>query len=125
MSEYQNQQQTIPKTEMPVNEKTIIIDIGQATTKVGFTGHEKPKAVFPTVVGKPKYKMMTGGKAQEIYVGNDTTRMRGVLKLEYPIDRGQVINWDAYYAILNHIFYNILRVDPKECNIIYLVPPLT
>ena len=110
----------------PEEEFTVIIDIGQGNTKVGFAGDDKP-VIFPTVVGKPKYRqtMMTGVNAQEIYVGDDTTKMRGVLKLAHPIKRGKVMDWDNYYAILNHIFYNTLRVDAKKCNIIYLVPPLT
>ena len=104
---------------------TIIIDMGQGNTKVGFAGDDKP-LMFPTVCGKPKYQqMMAGVTAQEIYVGDDTKRMRGVLKLSYPIKRGKVMDWNHYYAILNHIFYNTLRVDAKKCNIIYLVPPLT
>ncbi len=104
---------------------TIIIDMGQGNTKVGFAGDEKP-LMFPTVCGKPKYQqMMAGVTTQEIYVGDDTKRMRGVLRLSYPIKRGKVMDWNHYYAILNHIFYNTLRVEPKKCNIIYLVPPLT
>ncbi|MHA1561505.1 MAG: hypothetical protein ACTSPA_05210 [Promethearchaeota archaeon] len=112
-----------PKSD---EEYTVIIDIGQGNTKIGFAGDEKP-IMFPSVVGKPKYRqtMMTGVNAQEIYVGDDTIKMRGVLKLSHPIKRGKVMDWDNYYAILNHIFYNTLRVDAKKCNIIYLVPPLT
>ncbi|QEE17409.1 zinc ribbon domain-containing protein [Promethearchaeum syntrophicum] len=110
----------------PEEEFTIIIDIGEGNTKVGFAGDEKP-IMFPTVVGKPKYRqtMMTGVNAQEIYVGEDTTKMRGVLKIAHPIKRGTVMDWDNYYAILNHIFFDTLRVDAKKCNVIYLVPPLT
>lgn len=111
---------------MSVNRQTIILDIGEGFTKVGYVGEDRPRSVFPTVVGLPKYQQMAGGKTQEIYVGDDTIRMRGVLKLEYPIHRGNVMNWDHYYAILNHIFYNVLRIDdPSQFNIIYIVPPLT
>ena len=108
------------------NNTTIILDIGEGFTKVGYVGEERPRAVFPTVVGLPKYQQMAGAQSQEIYVGEDTTRMRGVLKLNYPIQRGTVMNWDHYYAILNHIFYNVLRIeDTSQYNIIYIVPPLT
>jgi actin beta/gamma 1 len=103
---------------------TVIIDIGEALTKVGFAGEEKPRAIFPTVIGKPKYQTMAGVQAQELYVGDDTSRMRGVLKLSYPISRGAVMDWNNYFAILNYIFYNVLRVEPKNINIIYLIPPL-
>ncbi|MHA1521951.1 MAG: hypothetical protein ACTSRK_17380 [Promethearchaeota archaeon] len=108
------------------NNSTIILDIGEGFTKVGYVGEDRPRAVFPTVVGIPKYQQMAGAQSQEIYVGDDTTRMRGVLKLEYPIHRATVMNWDHYYAILNHIFYNVLRIeDTSQYNIIYIVPPLT
>ncbi len=109
----------------PPEDPTVIIDIGQALTKVGFTGEQAPRSIFPTVVGKPKFRTMAGIQTQEIYVGEDTTRMRGVLKLDYPITRGNVLNWEEYFEILNHIFYGILRIEPKECNVIYLIPPLT
>lgn len=70
-------------------EFTVIIDIGQATTKVGFAGDEKPRS-FPTIVGKPKYQqMMQGTQVKDIYVGEDTMgRLRGVMKLDYPINQG-------------------------------------
>jgi actin-related protein len=107
------------------DEYTVIIDIGQGTTKVGLAGDEKPK-IFHTIVGKPKYQqMMQGVNVQDVYVGDDTERMRGVLKLDYPVSRGNVMDWNHYYAILNHIFYNSLRLDTKKCNVVYLVPPLT
>ncbi|WP_371805293.1 hypothetical protein [Candidatus Lokiarchaeum ossiferum] len=113
------------ETHEESNEYTIIIDIGQGSTKVGFAGEETPRSIFPTVTGKPKYQQMAGGQTQDIYVGNDTIRMRGVLKLDYPIKRGNVMDWDQYFAILNHIFYNVLRIPPARCNVIYLIPPLT
>jgi actin-related protein len=106
-------------------EYTVIIDIGQALSKVGFAGEENPRAIFPTVIGKPKYNTMVGVKTQSLYVGDDTVRMRGVLKLSYPISRGIVMDWDNYFAILNHIFFNVLRIESKKCNVLYLVPPLT
>jgi actin-related protein len=115
-----------PQSEGEPEEYTVIIDIGQGSTKVGFAGEEKPRSVFPTVTGKPRYQqMMAGVNVQDIYVGDDTTRMRGVLKLDYPINRGNVMDWNQYFAILNHIFYNVLRIDSSKCHIIYLVPPLT
>ncbi len=129
-TEVEKKAEEIEKEETPIapmekSEYTVIIDIGQGTTKVGLAGDAEPKT-FPTVVGKPKYQQrMAGVEAQDLYVGNDTVTMRGVLKLEYPINRGQVMDWNHYYALLNHIFYNVLRIDPKKCNIIYIVPPLT
>ncbi len=116
-------------SEQPPNtgeeEKIVIIDIGEAYTKVGLAGDEQP-IVFPTMTGKEKYKsVMADVESKGEYVGEDCMRMRGVLKITYPINRGAVMDWDSFYSVLTHIFYNVLRVDPSKVNIIYAENPLT
>ena len=49
--------------------------------------------------------------ARNIYVGNDAMKMRGVLKVKHPIERGAILDWNDYYEILNYIFYSLLRVE--------------
>lgn len=90
----------------------IIIDIGSAYTKVGLAGESKPREVFPTITGTEKYQtVMVDIGSREIYVGHDAMKMRGVLKVKYPIQRGAITDWDSFYAILNYIFYTVLRID--------------
>ena len=45
------EQQSAPED---TTEYTVIIDIGESTTKVGLAGDDP--VIFPTIVGKPKYK---------------------------------------------------------------------
>ncbi len=107
------------------DEKIVIIDIGEGYTKVGFAGDEQP-IIFPTMTGKEKYtQMMADVESKGQYVGEDCMRMRGVLKITYPINRGAVMDWDSYYSVLTHIFYNVLRVEPSKVNVIYTESPLT
>mgnify|MGYP002475147178 CR=1 FL=1 len=35
--------------------QTIVLDIGSKNLKIGFSGESKPKSVFPSVAGSPKY----------------------------------------------------------------------
>ena len=104
-----------------LEEYTVIIDIGEATVKVGFAGEEKPTSIFPTIIGTPKFQhvMQTEGGSKDLYVGNDAMTKRGVMKISHPISRGTIMDWDAYYSILTHIFYNELRIDPEQANILY------
>uniref|UniRef100_Q7M3B0 Actin beta (Fragments) n=1 Tax=Sus scrofa domesticus TaxID=9825 RepID=Q7M3B0_PIG len=51
----------------------------------GFAGDDAPRAVFPSIVGRP-----------------------------YPIEHGIVTNWDDMEKIWHHTFYNELRVAPEE-----------
>ena len=93
----------------------VIIDIGTCYTKAGLSGEEGPRAVFPSIVGYPKYTSgMVGGEKNEFFVGADAEAKRGVLKLNYPIERGVVNNFDDYEKILGHIFDKELRVAPEE-----------
>ena len=44
-------------------------------------------------------------------VGSDASKMRGVLKIKHPIERGAITDWNDYYEILNYIFYSLLRIE--------------
>lgn len=104
----------------------IIIDIGEAYVKIGFAGDQIPRFVFPCMTGKEKYRsiMVDVGEARGkmIYVGDDCMKMRGVLKISYPISRGSIVQWESYYEILNYIFYNLLRINPAEYEVLYTEP---
>ncbi|MFX0100607.1 MAG: rod shape-determining protein [Candidatus Hodarchaeota archaeon] len=105
----------------------VVIDIGEATCKVGVAGDKKPRYVFPTIVGKEKYKSVmvdTSAHVRSAYVGNDAAAMRGVLKISYPISRGQIADWNSFYEVLNHCFYNVLRIDSTQHPVIYSEPVL-
>ncbi|MHA1793610.1 MAG: hypothetical protein ACTSVI_13275 [Promethearchaeota archaeon] len=105
----------------------VIIDIGEASCKIGFAGDEFPRETFPTIVGKEKYRSVmvdTSEHMRGAYVGNDAAAMRGVLKIQYPISRGQIVDWNAFYEVLNHVFYNVLRIDSRQFPVIYSEPIL-
>ncbi|MCP4763683.1 MAG: hypothetical protein GY870_18070, partial [archaeon] len=124
MAEYSTDYNVDASTAL--EEYVVIIDIGGGFTKVGFAGEETPRAIFPTITGKEKYKnVMVGSGGVETYVGEDCAKMRGVLKTSYPISRGNILDWDAYFAVLTHIFYNVLRIDPSKAHIIYAESALT
>lgn len=111
--------------ESPVD-TPVVIDIGEAYVKVGFAGDQQPRYIFPCITGIEKYKsvMVDVGQARgkTIYVGDDCMKMRGVLKVSRPISRGNIVEWENYYEVLNHIFYNLLRIEPSEYDILYIEP---
>ncbi|MFX1529711.1 MAG: hypothetical protein ACFFBC_01215 [Promethearchaeota archaeon] len=97
---------------IPLPGTPIIVDIGSAYVKVGFAGEPSPRFVFPCITGTEKYKaVMVDVSARSIYVGHDVSRMRGVLKIKHPIERGSIMDWDSFYEILNYIFYSLLRIE--------------
>ena len=85
----------------------VVIDNGTASLKAGFAGSTKPKVVVGTKVGRAKHmRIMPGGALEadhgsSTFVGRKLDDHRGSFILEYPMDKGAVVDggWDAMESL--------------------------
>lgn len=126
-----------PKSPAPEERgapKAVVFDIGTSLTKVGFAGEDKPRVVFPTVLGRidvqsTSGRMSAAGGADDGYdeprvlVGDDAMAIRSEVSLDFPVDRGVVQNWDDLLLVVKYGFDEI-GVAPTSLPVLVVVPPL-
>ena len=95
--------------------KTIILDNGSYSIKAGFNGEYEPKSVFPTVIGYDHSDKTS-------FCGHNAEAKKSVLKMNYPIKRVIVNNWDDMEKIWDYTFKNELNITPMDYNIVITQP---
>ncbi|KMZ71985.1 Actin-7 [Zostera marina] len=103
----------------------IVCDNGTGMVKAGFAGADAPRAVFPSIVGRPRHTgVMVGMGHEEVYVGDEAQSKRGMLTLKYPIEHGIVNDWEDMEKIWNHTFSNELRIASDEHPVLLTEAPM-
>ena len=100
---------------MAEDNQILVVDNGSGVVKAGFSGEDAPRAIFPSIIGRPKnIAVLVGVECKDEYIGDEAQQKRGILKISYPIEHGIVKYWDDMEKIWNHTFYVELRISPDE-----------
>lgn len=110
---------------MEEERRAIVIDVGSGFTKAGWAGEEQPAHVFLSIIGRPRYPpALLGPRYKEFYVGEEALRLRGVMRISYPLEHGIVKDWDGFKKIVDFTFRECLRVDPSHYAVLLTEAPL-
>jgi len=103
--------------------QALVIDDGSGMIKAGFAGDDAPRAVFPSVIGRPFYDTaMCGMGKRDFHVGDEALVRCGALTMKYPIEHGIITNFDDMEKLWHHTFYNELRIAPEEHPVLLTEP---
>ncbi|KAK6791513.1 hypothetical protein RDI58_010594 [Solanum bulbocastanum] len=130
-----------PSTSRPA----VVIDNGTGYTKIGFAGNVEPCFILPTVVAanesfvnQPRAltknsnclaQHSAGVMADlDFFIGDEAlTRSKSSsnYNLTYPIEHGQVDNWDSMERFWQQCIFNYLRCDPEDHYFLLTESPMT
>jgi centractin len=98
----------------------IVLDNGSGTIRAGFAGEDVPKCIFPSYVGRPKHiRAMAGALEGDVFIGPRAQELRGLLKINYPLEHGIVTDWDDMERIWQWVWSEGLKTlseDVSLCN---------
>ena len=94
----------------------IVLDNGSGTIRAGFAGDDVPKCYFPSFVGRPKHvRAMAGALEGDIFIGSRAQgEIRGLLKINYPLEHGIVTDWDDMERIWQHVYAEGLKTLSED-----------
>lgn len=102
----------------------IVLDNGSGTIRAGFAGEDLPKCYFPSYVGRPKHvRAMAGAREGDVFIGPMAQDLRGLLKINYPLEHGIVTDWDDMERIWQYVYQEGLKTLSEDvCWHMVLVP---
>jgi len=105
----------------------VVCDNGTGFVKCGYAGSNFPAHIFPSLVGRPVLRSKTkigDIEIKDLMVGEDASKLRSMLEVNYPMDNGIVRNWDDMEHVWDHTFNEKLKLDTKHAKVLLTEPPL-
>lgn len=93
----------------------IVLDNGSGTIRAGFAGQDLPKCYFPSYVGRPKHvRALAGALEGDVFIGPRAQELRGLLKINYPLEHGIVTDWDDMERIWQYVYAEELKTVSED-----------
>eukprot|EP00382_Lankesteria_abbotti_P001695 CAMPEP_0113856596 /NCGR_PEP_ID=MMETSP0372-20130328/9353_1 /TAXON_ID=340204 /ORGANISM="Lankesteria abbotti" /LENGTH=385 /DNA_ID=CAMNT_0000831673 /DNA_START=98 /DNA_END=1255 /DNA_ORIENTATION=+ /assembly_acc=CAM_ASM_000359 len=102
----------------------VIVDIGSGFIKAGLRTDENPRAILPSLVGRPRRRYSSKYDGEPAFVGDDAISRRHELSFTYPIDHGHVDDWLEIEELFNYLFHTEMAIDLKDHPVLLTEPPL-
>mmetsp|Transcript_13634 Transcript_13634/g.27888 ORF Transcript_13634/g.27888 Transcript_13634/m.27888 type:complete len:393 (+) Transcript_13634:31-1209(+) len=106
---------------------SVVCDNGTGFVKVGYAGENFPRAIFPSMIGRPVLRaeesIVEGVELKDIMCGDEAAAVRHSLECSYPVENGIVKNWEDMEELWNYTFWEKIKINPSENKILLTEPP--
>ncbi len=97
--------------------KSIIVDLGSSTIKIGYNNEDQPKCELPSYIGETYEQIIDGNIVKDenkTYISSACDQFLDNLKLYYPIKNGSFSNKDDIKLIFDYIYKQLDITSPQE-----------
>ena len=106
----------------------LVCDNGSGFVKCGYAGSNFPAHIFPSLVGRPIIRAanrIDDIEVKDLMIGDEASKLRSMLEVNYPMENGMVRNWDDMMHIWDYTFGpEKLNIEPENCKILLTEPPM-
>ncbi|ESO90080.1 hypothetical protein LOTGIDRAFT_218116 [Lottia gigantea] len=106
----------------------VVCDNGTGFVKCGYAGSNFPTFLFPSLVGRPIIRSQTkifDIEVKDLMVGEEASKLRSMLEVNYPMENGIVRNWDDMLHLYDHTFgKDMMNINPQNTRILLTEPPM-
>ncbi len=106
----------------------MVCDNGTGFVKCGYAGSNFPAHIFPSLVGRPIIRAanrIDDIEVKDLMVGDEASKLRSMLEVNYPMENGMVRNWDDMCHVWDYTFgKEKLDIEPADCKILLTEPPM-
>lgn len=102
----------------------VVIDGGSGLLKAGFAGENEPRLVMVPEVGRPRHREVFSIRNKQVLVGEEVRANRDPLDIHMPVQYGMVVNWPDMERVWDHVFTQVLQIDPSNNRILLAETPL-
>ena len=96
---------------------TIVFDNGSGYTKIGFSGEDHPRNVFPTIIGHRRFFAI---EERSYEYGNEADRLRSFFEIQFPIIHGKLDNRFDLDKLWEESFRELITLLEEDHN--YYLP---
>lgn len=96
-----------------MNATVVVFDCGSSYIRSGFSIDDEPTSIMPSYITELNADIGVQNKRKS-YIGAAAQNLRGIMKLECPIHRGIITNWDEMEQIWDYCFHNELGIYPQS-----------
>ena len=99
--------------------KSIIVDLGSSTLKIGFNNEDIPKFELPSYIGETQEEIINGKIKKDenkTYISSSCVQLLDNLKVYYPIKNGSFTNKDDIKLIFDYIYKQLDISSSSEIN---------